>query len=252
LFNVSRFVKLGLKGERLKIELIRNGQRLLLNTFRDFKTNIPTSARKTVIKELEPGIWFLNLNILNMKQWDSMLPTLEKAKGIIFDLSIYPKSNDKLLANFIKKPIRSSNWSVPEIIYPDRKNKMEFDTTAFWFILPKKPFLKAKVVYIISNQAQSYAESFLEQVETYKLGTIIGQPTSGINGMINYRYLPGGFYTRITGAKVTKQNGEKLFIKGVTPSILIETDYNSLINGVDKELEKALEIIKEQINDKKP
>jgi C-terminal processing protease CtpA/Prc len=238
----------GHANELLNLQINRDGYLKNLSITRGYDNRNYNVARKKVIDEIEPGIYFIDLNKISMFQWDSLVSSLTMAKGIIFDLSRYPNRNHQILRHFIDKPIRSANWSIPTIIYPDHNPSFSYDTSAYWILEPLSPLLKAKPVFLISNRAQSYAESVLEMVETYKLGILVGEPTAGINGMVNSRTLPGSFITRFTGCRVVKQNGKQLFTVGIQPDYLVEPDYESIKNGIDKPLLKAIEIIKSEIN----
>lgn len=239
----------GRKEEVVKIVFSRDGMQKEIFINRGNVSIQPDKPfREKKIFEPEKGIFYVDFRRTTIYEWDSLAPLLVNAKGIIFDLSSYPFSNHDILRNFIDKPIRSANWSIPEVIYPDHQQPMPFDTTYNWIMLPKAPRIKAKVVFLITNNAQSYAESVLEMVETYKLGILVGEPTAGINGMVNSRTLPGSFITRFTGCRVVKQTGKQLFTIGIQPDYLVEPDYESIKNGIDKPLLKAIQIIKSEIN----
>jgi len=48
-------------------------------------------TRPPKVQELKPGIFYLDLDRIKDEDFQTILPQLEKARGIIFDLRGYPK-----------------------------------------------------------------------------------------------------------------------------------------------------------------
>jgi C-terminal processing protease CtpA/Prc len=173
------------------------------------------------------------------------MPTLAKCKSIIFDLRGYPAIEPDLISHLLTIKDTSKNWlRIPQIIYPDEENIAGYINSG-WDLIPKKPHLGAKIIFITDASAISYAESFMSFIDYYKLGTIIGQPTAGTNGDINPFTLPGDYSITWTGTKVFNHDGSQHHGIGIQPNILVSKTIKGVREGRDEFLEKAIELANE-------
>ncbi len=81
-------------------------------------------------------------------------------------------------------------------------------------------------------------------VEGYKLGTIVGQPTAGTNGMVNGFLLLGGYHINFTAMKVVKHDGSQHHGIGIIPDIYVYKTLEGVRLGKDEFLEKAIDVVK--------
>ena len=233
----------GKEGTTAKIRLKRNGQAIVIEAIRSKKDRLSKSDRLN-IEEIAKEIFYVNLSKADMKEINGKIHDLANAKGVIFDLRGYPNSNHEIISHLLKEPDTSNAWlRVPQIIYPDQENVVGY-TNNGWYMQPKKPHIKGKVVFLTDGRAISYAESFMSFIEHYKLAEIVGQPTAGTNGDINPFLLPGGFEITWTGTKVVKHDGSQHHLIGIQPTVSLQRTIKGVIEGRDEYLEKALEIIK--------
>ena len=199
--------------------------------------------RPNTITELEPGILYVDLDRVTDAEWAGVVPRLEKAKGIIFDMRGYPgKPGLDALAHLTDNPIRSAKWNIGSAAMPDR-----LDTTfneSGWPVPPQKPYLTAKRAFLIDGRAISYAETVMGMVEAFKLGEIVGEPTAGTNGNVNPFRLPGGFTISWTGMKVLKHDGSQHHGIGILPTVPASRTRKGVAEGRDEILLKALEVVK--------
>ena len=193
-------------------------------------------------KELKPDIWYLNLSQTSWPEIDSLLPQLKKAKGIICDLRGYPAGNHQLISHFLSKKDTSSQWmQIPLITRPDFQQVTWHKSG--WNLKPQKPRLSAPVYFLTDGRAISYAESYMSLIKHYNLATIIGQPTAGTNGNVNWLVLPGGYRISWTGMRVRKHDGTELSGSGILPDIPLERTIEGIIQQRDEFLERALQEI---------
>ncbi len=119
--------------------------------------------------ELQPGIFYVDLDRISEADWNAAVPRLAKAKGIIFDMRGYPGRPGILsLRHLTATTIQCARWNIPDVAEPDRR------------------------IFLTDGRAISYAETVMGIVEAYKLGEILGGPTAGTNGNVNPFNLPGG------------------------------------------------------------
>jgi hypothetical protein len=213
---------------------------------------VPTSTAPWVgadvgdnIRELEKGIWYVDLSRAPMPAIDSVMDKLAKAKGVAFDLRGYPNNNHDVICHLLTgKEQRDEKWIwIPQIAYPDRE-RTGWDVTGSHFLQPKEPHIAGKVVFLTDGNAVSYAESFMSHIEGFKLAEIVGGPTAGTNGNVNSFSLPGGFQFFWTGMKATKFDGSQHHLIGIQPTVPLERTLKAVREGRDEYIEKALELIR--------
>lgn len=193
------------------------------------------------IDELKPGIFYLNLDQIKGDDFEKLLPKLESAKGIIFDVRGYPKELFLVISHLIDSPVTTARWNVPIVTYPDRK-QMSFQFSN-WPVQPIAPRLKAKIAFITDGRAISQAETFMGIIENYKIGDIVGETTAGTNGNYNPFMLPGGYGVTWTGMKVLKHDGSQHHGVGIKPTVPVSRTLRGVAEGRDEFLERAIEVV---------
>lgn len=200
--------------------------------------------RPDKVRELEPGIWYLDLNRIVDADYAAVLPSLAAATGIVFDLRGYPRvTQPAFLQNLTEKPLTSAQWHVPLVTAPDRQG-MRFVRAGEWNLPPVAPLLTARRAFIVDGRAISYAESIMGIVEHYKLGEIVGEPTAGTNGNANPFAVPGGYQINWTGMKVLKHDGSRHHGVGIRPTVPVSRTRAGIAAGRDEMLERAVQVVK--------
>jgi len=104
------------------------------------------------------------------------------------------------------------------------------------------------VVLLINERSSSDSEIFPSGFRTLELGTIIGQPTLGaVIGTEGYTLIDG-----VTGIRLPIEgwyaiDHTNLENYGVPPDIFVENDLNDIRDGVDSQLEYAVEYLMDQL-----
>jgi len=195
------------------------------------------------VTELEPGIFYVDLDRVTDKEWTDAIPRLEKAKGIVFDMRGYPGGPGiQSLAHLTDSPIRSAKWNIPSPLQPDRL-EVKWNESG-WPVPPQKPYFAAKRAFLIDGRAISYAETVMGIVEAFKLGEIVGEPTAGTNGNVNPFKLAGGYTISWTGMKVLKHDGSQHHGIGILPTVPVSRTRKGVAEGKDELLLKAVEVLK--------
>jgi hypothetical protein len=201
--------------------------------------------RPAAIAEIEPRMFYIDIGRTSDEEFDSKLPLLEKAQGIIFDFRGYPsKLSPKFLTHLSDENLNSAQWLIPVVLWPDRHD-MQFEHGGEWHLQPSKPLLRARRAFITDGRTISQAESDMGIVEYYKLGTIVGTPTAGTNGNVNSFTLPGGYTITWTGMKVLKQNGSRHHGVGIIPNLAVSRTRAGIAAGRDEFLERAVEAVRQ-------
>jgi len=232
----------GDQGIKAGLKIRRRKEILEIEAERNFK-ELVTEPSTPNIQKFENNIYYINLTKATMTEINEKISELAEAKGVIFDLRGYPKGNHQVICHLLREKDTSMAWMrVPQIIYPDQDNRVGWEKHG-WGLMPKKPQIRAKVLFLTDGRAISYAESFMSFIEHHKLGEIVGQPTAGTNGNVNPFVLPGAFRVTWTGMKVLKHDGSQHHLIGIQPTVPMKRTIKGVIVGRDEFIEKALEII---------
>ncbi len=241
-----RMLRMGAKDSELKLDVQpRTGNPRTVMLRRDSESVTLRETRPPQVSEIKPGIFYLDLDRMKDEDFKAILPKLEQARGIVFDLRGYPKVSPMVLSHLIDKQVESARWQVPIITAPDRTGAPAFDERGRWTLQPIAPRLKAKIAFISDGRAISYAESYMGIIEAYKLAEIVGEPTAGTNGNVIPFVLPGNYTLAWTGMKVLKHDGSKHHGVGIQPTIPVSRTILGVSQGRDEQLEKAITIVSE-------
>lgn len=103
------------------------------------------------------------------------------------------------------------------------------------------------LVLLINNQSYSDAEIFPSAFRTLGLGKLVGQPTGGFVIATNGISLIDGSFLRLPRIGVFTQKGVNMEKQGVIPDVIVEAHPEQLANGKDVQLEKAVEVVQQDV-----
>jgi C-terminal processing protease CtpA/Prc len=209
---------------------------------RNIERETLAETRPPQIHELRPGIFYVDLDRIKDEDFQTALPQLETAKGIIFDLRGYPKVSPGVISHLIDKPVESARWLIPIVTTPDHAHMVEYDARR-WKLDPIAPRLKARIAFLTDARAMSYAETYMGIIEAYKLAEIVGEATAGTNGNVNPFALPGSYQVWWTGMKVLKHDGSQHHGVGIRPTTSVSRTIRGVTEKRDEQLERAVAIV---------
>jgi C-terminal processing protease CtpA/Prc len=99
--------------------------------------------------------------------------------------------------------------------------------------------------FLTDANTQSAPETFLALIRAFKLGTLVGRPTSGANGNTNSYPLQGGFSISYSGLYTLNADGSRHHAIGIRPDVLVIPTLESVRNEQDLPLEIALKLAQE-------
>jgi len=218
-------------------------------------------------KEYAGGIVYLNLcsyDSCEYAKFKTLLPRIQKAKGIIMDVRGYPSSNClSIISHFLKDSIMLGNIHTQTVRFPDRQY-VEYPLSEKWGVfsatsalskkyakkyeypLPNPISIQIPMAFLTNTNAQSFAETFMDMIKAYHVGTIIGAPTAGCNGdvtFINQKFatFPMTYY------KVFNPDGSAHHSTGILPDIYCVPTMKDIQQGIDTELERAKKYLYEKL-----
>jgi hypothetical protein len=190
---------------------------------------------------LAPGIYYYNLATLHGALSPADYQTLAQAKAIIFDVRCYPEDGvSSLIPMLMGEPGQVSHVSSLNMLRPDQEN-VRYDPGVAYF-QPGLQHLPGKAYFLTDAVTQSKPEGFLNTVRGLHLGTLVGRPTSGANGVANMMPLPNGFTITYSGTRATNADGSRHHALGTQPDVLVKPTLKSIRQGQDLILETALRL----------
>jgi tricorn protease len=103
------------------------------------------------------------------------------------------------------------------------------------------------LVLLINNRSYSDAEIFPSAFRTLGLGRLVGQPTGGhVIGTSSVRLIDGSSF-RIPRLGVYTTTGVNMEKEGVKPDVLVEPHPDELTLGKDSQLDKAVQVLLEDV-----
>jgi tricorn protease len=103
------------------------------------------------------------------------------------------------------------------------------------------------LVVLINNRSYSDAEIFPSAVRTLGLGKLVGQPTGGhVIGTSAIRLIDGTMF-RVPRTGVYTLKGVNMEREGVMPDVEVEDEPDQLAKGIDRQVDKAVEVLKTDV-----
>jgi len=105
--------------------------------------------------------------------------------------------------------------------------------------------VKVPIVILIGEKTFSAAEDFLILLDASKNIKLIGQNSAGSSGQPLFIDLPEGFRARICAKRDTYPDGRDFIGVGIRPDIYVNKSVEDYLNGVDTEINAALDFLKQ-------
>ena len=230
-----------------------------LKTFSDYKESTVNSnyliSDKSLSKTLSYGKLSNNLGYIHFtdfnegtkfykKSLEEIIGSFENTDGIIIDIRNNEGGTD-LEAVYVAGHFTSEEKLAFTFQLRDGPNHDDFNAPTSYYVKPegKKRFTK-NVVVLTHRFTISAAETFTLAMDRLDNVTIVGDTTSGAFSDVIRRDLPNGWVYGISVGDWRDFEGKSYEGTGFPPDILIENDSTDVINGIDKALEKAIDILK--------
>ena len=169
---------------------------------------------------------------------DRVVAYMLNTKGLIFDVRNNGGGNGNI-ANFITSRFASAPITYSAYL-PSGASK--WTST----IVSASPYQYHKPVVVLINGASfSAAELLPELMKQIPLVTTVGDTTGGGGGSNDVFYLPSHKRIKIPTSYLKRFNGEMIEWNGVPPDILVPQTEADIKQGRDKQLERAITLLKQ-------
>ncbi|MCL1932861.1 MAG: S41 family peptidase, partial [Candidatus Azobacteroides sp.] len=257
MYNYQLFV--GNVNEPVKLK-IKNADGKIFTTQVSRKMSSHYSVPVISFKLLKDSIGYLALNNFDgdfqpyKNVFDSIYPQILKTKSLIIDVRANG-GGDSYYAVYVlchlvnEKQYAVNSWRTREYkpayrawgknggwSWFSKKDSIDSDFCA------EQHYLKP-VVLLTSPVTFSAAEDFCAMFDYKKRGLKIGQATGGSTGQPLMETLPGGGSFRVCTKEDTYPDGKKFVGVGIIPDIPVSPTVQSIRNGDDIVLDKAIEVL---------
>lgn len=234
----------GAQGTKVKITIIRDGVEDPIDlTIERQKINIPTIDYK-MLKDNIGYIQIVEFDEITISQFNSAIKDLEKMgmEGLIIDVRDNP-------GGLLESVVSILDRLLPKclLVYTEDKNKERTDKYA------EKPdqFSKPMAV-LINDESASASEIFAGALQDYKKATIVGTTSFGKGIVQQVIPLTDGTAVKLTISKYFTPKGRNIHGTGIVPDVEVELadDLKQMVTvplDKDNQVQKAIEILKEQI-----
>ncbi|RSK49986.1 S41 family peptidase [Hymenobacter rigui] len=195
------------------------------------------------VRELAPGLVYLDATRLRYSDFQRVLPQLQSAQGLIIDLRQRPHYDLlRILPHFSRQPLLTDSLTMPVLRQP-AFNQAEFAGEKSDRKMPQLPFIAAPKVFLVGPHTYSYGETVAEVVRRHRLGALLGQPTGGTNGEMNFAAIGRAYLLSWTGRRVVSRSGSYQG-KGITPDEVVTPTLRQVATGQDADVQRATELLR--------
>ena len=234
--TVVSYVK-GERGTEVTLTVLRDGDEVDLAAVRD------TIEVQTVeYRMLDGQLGYISVSEFDDVTYDQFKTALDDLEaqdmqGLIIDLRNNPGGNVDTVTDMLKLLLPEG----PIISIKDKNGNTEEMTCD-----GENEFTKPLAV-LVNGYSASASEIFSGAVQDYGTGTIVGTTTYGKGVVQQLISLGDGTCLKVTIAEYYTPSGRSINGTGVTPDVEVEYEYDEKNPEADNQLDKAVEVLNEQL-----
>jgi hypothetical protein len=174
---------------------------------------------------------------------DDILQQFKDTKGLLIDVR-WNSGGDLMNAENVAD--RFADQKRPYMTYCEKNGPGDNDFSA-WIsrsVQPKGAYQYSKPVVVLTSRAtSSAAETFVMAMRVLPNVTVVGDTTGGGGGNPVFRELPNGWTYRLSTEIMANADGFIIEGTGIPPDMPVLTTVADSTNGVDRIVEKGIEVI---------
>lgn len=226
----------GDKGTEVVLHVLREGEEAELTAVRDV---VKAMTVQSEMKEEQIGyIYIQEFDDVTVEQFQKALTELDAQgmKGLVIDIRNNPGGNLDAVVEMLQMILPEGD--IVSVRNRDgEQEKYSCDGT--------EEFDKPLAV-LVNQYSASASEIFSGAVQDHGTGRIVGMTTYGKGVVQDILDLGDGTSMKLTTAEYFLPSGRSINEKGITPDVEVEFVYDEENPEYDNQLEKAVEIVKEQ------
>ena len=227
------------------LTVLRNQQELTLNEPRKPYSNLYETTTHLPFYEISQNIAYVNLDTLKKTEIPSLMDSIKKYKGVIFDLRNYPLQYDDWDLFCYLTSTQEYCYALGYLVDTSHYGafyKSESFTKCPDDLWENRSLYNGKVAVLINASTMSWAET---RAMNFRINgfTLIGPPTAGANGGAVRLFLPGDIIALYTSYGFGFPDGTQTQRKGIIPDIEVYPTINDIMESRDEVIEAAITYI---------
>lgn len=231
--------------------------------------------RAAYVEKLPGNISYMRMSTFTKpeevnKVFADNLPLFRNSKGVIFDIrgnrggtdecwnpAVFdytaPAHVDKNAAVIMKCRVANSvfqEYGGQHPLLKDYVTETAMDVVrtggSYYSQVPDSLKIKCPIIVLIDGYTGSAAEDFAVTMKNLDLATLVGSHTCGVISHPRYFDLPNGYSYGVSTWACFNPDGTSIIETGILPDVEVKFSAYDLINGIDSQLAKAIEILKQK------
>lgn len=239
--NIEEAVNLirGEKGTEVKLTIFREGEKQSREVVlvRDV-INVPSTELSWIDNDKVAVIRVNKFGEKTLPEWDSFVKEIlsKKAKGVILDLRNNP-------GGYLQRAVDlGSEFIADGVIVSQRDRKGTESLT-----VDRKGKLIGMPLVVLINRGSASASEILAGALKERLGTkLVGEKSFGKGTVQEAQEIGDGSSLHVTVAEWLLPSGKNIHGDGLEPDVKVEFKYDDKNPKADNQLDKALEVLKNQ------
>lgn len=226
----------GEKGTEVVLHVLREGEETELTAVRDA---VEVMTVQSEMKEGQIGyIYIKEFDDVTVEQFQKALTGLKDQgmKGLVIDIRNNPGGNLDAVVEMLQMILPEGD--IVSVRNRDGEQEKYSCDGAEEFDKP--------LAVLVNQYSASASEIFSGAVQDHGTGSIVGMTTYGKGVVQDILDLGDGTSMKLTTAEYFLPSGRSINEKGITPDVEVEAVYDEENPEYDNQLEKAVEIVKEQ------
>ena len=208
-----------------------------------------TATRRTI--EVETVTWEMkenNIGYIKVTEFDKVTVdqyqtaldelTAQGMEGLVVDLRSNPGGNLTTVCEMLDLMLPKGT-----VVYTEDKNGERTTATSD----EEHQFTKPMAV-LVNQYSASASEIYAGAIQDYKLGQIVGTTTYGKGVVQQIFNLGDGTSLKLTISEYFTPNGRSINGTGIKPDVEVEYEKNEADEEADNQLDKAVEVVKGEID----
>lgn len=232
----------GKEGTNVHITIYRENENDLLEMDIKRSKRLETTTVDSGILEDTDQIGYLRIrefDVVTVDQYTEAMAELREygMKGLILDLRSNPGGDLAAVVDIARKILPAGL-----IVYTEDKegNRKEYTSDG-------SRELDIPLVVLVNEYSASASEILAGAIQDYNKGTLIGTTTYGKGIVQQIQTLDDGTALKLTISAYYTPAGRNIHKIGIEPDIELEYDYELSEEGIDNQVEKAIEILEGKI-----
>lgn len=227
----------GEEGTEVTLHVVRDSEELELTAVRRI---VKTQTVEYGMKDSRIGyIRVMEFNTVTYEQFKSALAELDGQgmEGLVIDLRSNPGGDLDTVLDMLR-------LILPKGTIISTENK---EGKAEEYTCDGKQEFDRPLAVLVNGYSASASEIFSGAVQDYKKGKIVGTTTYGKGVVQEVISLLDGSYIKVTTSEYFLPSGRSINEAGITPDVEVEYEPNEEDEEADNQLDKALEVIREEL-----